>query len=86
MCRGRVPGRLTVTLGMLGPIVAALAERAQTGVSMRIWLCHSDAPDVSQCTVRPKNSLADKELLVGVVDIAVPDTPVSQDLYLALLM
>ena len=40
------------------PIVAALAERADSGVSVRICLCDSDAPGVPQRTVRPENSNA----------------------------
>ena len=40
------------------PIVATLADRAESGVSVRICLCNSDAPGDPQHTIRPENSNA----------------------------
>jgi transcriptional regulator with XRE-family HTH domain len=38
------------------PIIAALSDRAHSGVSVRICLYNSDASDVPQCTIQPENS------------------------------
>lgn len=45
------------------PIVAALAEQAESGVCVRICLCDSDAPGISQRTGRPENSNAPSQML-----------------------